>query len=160
MQTINVHELAPPTSVLLLSKIFNPSFFSLMLLLLYPYPCPNQFLIFCWCCPSLSMSMSQPISHLLLSNFSHNHIFVPTSPRLSSISIKGVIPIKSIETNWKSMHLIVTKDCFRVDGWSLNLAFVIDVTICVGMTLLELLLRYNIGSLSFIPFGGAPPPMS
>jgi hypothetical protein len=40
----------------------------------------------------------------------HLHIFVPTSPPLSSISIKSV-------------HLIDTKDCIGVDGWHLNLAF-------------------------------------
>jgi hypothetical protein len=40
----------------------------------------------------------------------HLHIFVPTSPPLSSISIKGVL-------------LIDTKDCIGVDGWYLNLAF-------------------------------------
>jgi hypothetical protein len=40
----------------------------------------------------------------------HLHIFVPTSPPLSSIFIKGVL-------------LIDTKDCIGVDGWHLNLVF-------------------------------------
>ena len=68
-----------------------------------------------------------------------------------------VIPIKSLDTIWKSVHLIVTKDCIGIDGWGLNLVFLMDITICVWMTLLELLLRYHIGSLTLIPFGGALP---
>ena len=54
---------------------------------------------------------------LLLLPMMHLHIFVPTSPPLSSISIKGVL-------------LIDTKDCIGVDGWHLNLAFFMDTTIC------------------------------
>ena len=73
-----VHKLAPPTYVLLLSKNFDPS----------------QFLK---CC-SLFVHV-----HLLLLPMMHLHIFVPTSPPLSSISIEGVL-------------LIDTKDCIGVDG--------------------------------------------
>ena len=52
---------------------------------------------------------------LLLLPMMHLHIFVPTSPPLSSISIKGVL-------------LIDTKDCIGVDGWYLNLAFFMDTS--------------------------------
>ena len=87
--TDQVHELAPPTCVLLLSKNFDPS------------PIFNV-------APSLSMS-----------NFyfspMHLHIFAPTSPPLSSISIKGVL-------------LIDTKNCIGLDGWYLNLAFFMDTS--------------------------------
>ena len=81
----SVHELAPSTCVLLLSKNFDRSpFFNVA--------------------PSLSMST------FYFSSMMHLYIFVPTSPPLSSISIKGVL-------------LIDTKDCIGVDGWHLNLAF-------------------------------------
>ena len=66
--TDQVHELAPPTCVLLLSKNFDPSpFFNVA--------------------PSLSMS------NLYFSPMMIFHIFVPTSLPLSSISIKGVLLI-------------------------------------------------------------------
>ena len=75
-----VHELAPPTCVLLLSKNFDPSpFFKVA--------------------PSLSMSMS----NFYFSPMMYFHIFVSTSPPLSSISIKGVL-------------LIDTNDCIGLDG--------------------------------------------
>ena len=83
-----VHELAPPTCVLLLSKNFDPS------------PFLNV-------APSLSMYVQ---IQLLLNASCIFHIFVPISPPLLSISIKGV-------------HLIDTKGCIGVDGWHLNLAF-------------------------------------
>ena len=66
MQPIKVHELAPSTCVLFLSKTFDPSTFLNV-------------------SPSLSMSMSKQL--LLSQGF---HIFVPVSPPLSSISIKGM----------------------------------------------------------------------
>ena len=82
--------------------------------------------------PSWSMSLFDLSfeTYLLLSNLPHDHIFVPTSPPLSSIFIKGMIPIKSIDTNWKGVNLIVTKDCIGIDGWGLNLAFFMDITMC------------------------------
>ena len=79
------------------------------------------------------------------------------SPFVINFHKRYVIPIKSLDTNWKSVNLIVTKDCIGTDGWGLNLAFFMDITICVGMILLELLLRYHIGSLTLIPFGRALP---
>jgi len=142
MQTINVHELAPPTCVLLMFKNFDPSWSILMLLPLYT-------------CPSL---ISPPW------NISFVVQLIPWSYLCSNFSLfvinflKGcVIPIKSLDTNRKSVNLIVTKDCIGIDGWGLNLVFLMDITICVGMTLIELLLRYHIGSLTLIPFSGALP---
>ena len=111
----------PPTCVLLLSKNFDPSpFFNVA--------------------PSLSMSN-------YFSPMMYFHIFVPTSPPLSSISIKGVL-------------LIDTKDCIGVDGWHLNLAFFMDTTKYVRMTPLVAFEIPHVGSLTLIPIGGAPPPMS
>ena len=67
-----VHELAPPTCLLLLSKNFNHfPFFNVV--------------------PSLSIFHVQ----LLLLPMMYLHIFVPTSPPLSSISIKGVLLIEA-----------------------------------------------------------------
>ena len=54
---------------------------------------------------------------LLLLPMMHLHVFVPTSPPLSSIFIRGVL-------------LIDTKDCIGVDGWYLNLAFFMETTKC------------------------------
>jgi hypothetical protein len=72
------HELVSPTCVLLLFKNFDPSpFFNVA--------------------PFLSMS------NFYFSPMMHFHIFVPTSPPLSSIFIKGVL-------------LIDTKACIGVDG--------------------------------------------
>ena len=72
---------------------------------------------------------------LLLLPMMHLHIFVPTSPPLSLIFIKGVL-------------LIDTKDCIGVDGWHSNLAFFMDNTTYDGMT-------PHAGSLTLIPIGGA-----
>ena len=66
--------------MLLLSKNFDPS------------PLFNV-------APSLSIVHVQLLLHPMM----HLHIFVPTSPPLSSIFIKGVL-------------LIDTKDCIGVDG--------------------------------------------
>ena len=85
MQPIKVHELAPPTCVLLLSKNFDPSSF-------------------------FNVAPSMFMSNFYFSPMMHFHIFVLTSPPLSSMSIKDVL-------------LIDTKDCIGVDGWHLNLAF-------------------------------------
>ena len=116
---MQVYELAPPTCVLLLSKKFDPSpFFNVA--------------------PSLSMSNFYffPIMHL--------HIFVPTSPPLSSISIKGV-------------HLIDTKDCIGADGWYLNLTFLWTILIMLEWHQLIALEIPHVGSLTLIPTGRAPP---
>ena len=141
------------------------SMFMSLLPLLVCFSCSRIFIhLFLQCCsllvhvhvqtnfPYLSMfkPTSKPTSHIsyLCTNF---------SPFVINLHKRYVIPIKSLDTNWKSVNLIVTKDCIGIDGWGLNLAFLIDITICVGMTLLELLLRYHIGSLTLIPFGGALP---
>ena len=157
MQTINVHELAPPTCVLLIFKNFYLSFSSMLLPL---GPCPYNF-------PSF-VAFNFSLMIIYLSQLNHDHIFVSTflswsylcsnfSPFVNNFHKGCVIPIKSLHTNWKSVNLIVTKDCIGIDGWGLNLAFLMDITICVGMTFLVLLLRYHIGSLTLIPFGGALP---
>lgn len=125
----------------LLSKNFDPSSFLLMLL---PCPCPSLISPL-W---NISFVVQLIPWSYLCSNF---------SPFVINFHKRYVIPIKSLDTNWKSVNLIVTKDCIGIDGWGLNLAFFMDITICVGMTLLELLLRYHIGSLTLIPFGGALP---
>ena len=70
---------------------------------------------------------------LLLLPTMHFHIFVSTSPPLSSISIKDVI-------------LIDTKDSIGVDGWYLNLVFFMDTTTYVGMTPLVALEIPHVGS--------------
>ena len=110
MQPIKVHELAPPTYVLLLSKNFDPSLFSNV-------------------APSLSMSMSYLfplyilkifISFTSLYNLSpylsyHIISYLCTiSPPLSSISIKGMLLIDAkvctlgqmVET--RSLHFLWT----------------------------------------------------
>ena len=81
---------------------------------------------------------------LLLLPMMYFHIFVPTSPPLSSISIKDVL-------------LIDTKDSIGVDGWYLNLVFFMDTTTYVGMTPLVALEIPHVRSLTLIPIGGAPP---
>ena len=85
MQLIKVHELAPPTCVLLLSKNFDPSLF-FMLLLLCPCPCPN------------------PTSH---------DIFVLISPPLSSISIKDMpllIQRVALRGRWLTLKYCIFMD--------------------------------------------------
>ena len=104
MQSIKVHELAPPTCVLLLSKNFDPSLFFNV-------------------APSLSMSMSNlyffellylisPPCTISISKLSYLYTI---SPPLSSIPIKGEL-------------LIDARYTFGVDGWGLNLAFFMDIT--------------------------------
>ena len=82
MQSIKVHELAPPTCVLLLSKTCDP-FFSSMLLPLCPCP------------PSISF-----VSHLFHCTFSppfnQASYLCTISPPLSSISIKGMLLIDAM----------------------------------------------------------------
>ena len=77
--------------------------FSLMLLPLYPCPCNF---------PSFVVQFL-PWSYLC-SNF---------SPFVINFYRRYVIPIESLDTNWKSVNLIVTKDCIGIDGWGLNIAF-------------------------------------
>ena len=132
---------SPYFCAFLVSKNFDPSSFLLMLL---PCPCPSLI------SPPWSISFVVqliPWSYLC-SNF---------SPFVINFHKGCVIPIKSLDTNQKSVNLIVTKDCIGIDGWGLNLLFLMDITIYVGMILLELLLRYHLGSLTLIPFGGALP---
>ena len=119
LQSIKVHELAPSTCVLLLFKNFDPSLFFNV-------------------ASSLSMSNFHP------SPMMHLHIFVPTSPPLSSISIKGV-------------HLIDTKDCIGADGWYLNLAFLWTILNMLEWHQLIALEIPHVGSLTLIPTGRAPP---
>ena len=89
MQSIKVHELAPPTCVLLLSKNFDPSLFFNV-------------------APSLSMSMSNlyffellylisPPCTISISKLSY---LCTISPPLSSISIKGVLLIDAKVCIW------------------------------------------------------------
>ena len=50
--------------------------------------------------------------HVQTTKFPYFISFVQISPPLSSISIKGMwYQLKSLDTNWKSVQLIVTKDC-------------------------------------------------
>ena len=129
-----------------------------------PYLCASHvqevwsFLIHLNVAPSLSMSIfdHSPVKHIFC---------CPTYPMIIALfqllplinfHKRYVIPIKSLDTNWKSVNLIVTKDCIGIDGWGLNLAF-LWTSPYVGMTLLEFFLRYHIGSLTLIPFGGALP---
>ena len=79
MQSIKVHELAPPTCVLLLSKNLI-HLFSSMLLPLCPCPCPT------------STSLSQSLSKL-------SYLCTISLP-LSSISIKGVLLINAKVYIW------------------------------------------------------------
>ena len=108
-----VHELAPPTCVLLLSKNFDPPLFFNV-------------------APSWSMSMlalSSPL-YLFVQIF---HIFVQISPPLSSMTIKGLIPYeicamwRSMDTTWRFYHenllWLDAKNWTWVDGWVLNLHF-------------------------------------
>ena len=89
MQSIKVHELAPPTCVLLLSKNFDPSLFFNV-------------------APSLSISMSNlyffellylisPPCTISISKLSYLYTI---SPPLSSISIKGVFLIDAKVCIW------------------------------------------------------------
>jgi hypothetical protein len=75
----------------------------------------------------------------------HLHTFVPTSPPLSSISIKDVL-------------LIDIKDYIGVDGWHLNLVFFMDTTTYVRMTPLVALKIPHVGSLTLVPIGGGISP--
>ena len=103
------------------------SMFMSLLPLLVCFPCPRLLIqLFCLMllpcpCPSL-ISPPWNISFVvqlipwsyLCSNF---------SPFVISFHKRYVIPIKSLDTNWKSVNLIVTKDCIGIDGWGLNLVF-------------------------------------
>jgi len=95
--------------------------------------------------PSLSMSMSK---QLLPQSFYIFHIFVPISPPLSSISIKRYDSFL-----YKGLHL-------GVDGCNLNLVFLWTPPHMLGMTPLVALEIPHVGSLTLIPIGRAPPPMS
>ena len=89
IQSIKVHELAPPTCVLLLSKNFDPSLFSNV-------------------APSLSMSMSNlcffELSYLISPPYTISILklsyLCTISPPLSSISIKGVLLIDAKVCIW------------------------------------------------------------
>ena len=77
---------------------------------------------------SWSMSMFKPTSHLLLSNISHDHIFVPTSPPLSSISIRGMwYQLNHLIPIWKVCISLWQRIIYGIDGWGLNLAFFMDI---------------------------------
>ena len=133
MQSIKVHELAPPTCVLLLSKNFDPSLFSNV-------------------APSLSMSMSNLLSFHILSLPLHNlslklSYLCTISPPLSSISIKGVL-------------LIDTKVCIWGRWLRLESCIFDGHHVIVGITPLVALEILHIGSLTLIPICGKPPPMS
>ena len=109
MQSIKVHELAPPTCVLLLSKNFDPSLFfnvapPLSMSMSNLYFLSQSF-------PKLSYLISTPCT-ISISKLSY---LCTTSPPLSSISIKGVL-------------LMMQRYAFGVDGWGLNLSFLMDIT--------------------------------
>jgi len=110
---------SPYLCAFLLSKNFDPSSFlnvaPLSMSIFYLTPLKHIF-----CSPTYPMI----ISYILLSNLSHDHIIsfvvqlIPWSYLCSNFSPfvinfhkRYVIPIKSLDTNWKGVHLIVTKDC-------------------------------------------------
>ena len=112
MQSIKVHELALPICVLLLSKNFDPSLFFNV-------------------APSLSMSMSKlyfivsisPKAFISTISILKLSYLCTISPRLSAISIKGVL-------------LIDAKVCIR-GRWLRLESFIFDGHhLIVGMTLL------------------------
>ena len=137
MQPIKVHELTPPTCVLLLSKNFDPSLFfnvapslSMSMSNLYcpcPCPCPTS-TSFLQCLPKLSYLCT-------------------ISPPLSSISIKGVL-------------LIDAKVCIWGKWLRLESCIFVGHHLIVGMTLLVALEIPHIESLTLIPICGTPPPIS
>ena len=91
MQSIKVHELAPPTCVLLLSKNFDPSLFFNV-------------------APSLSMSMSN-LFHILSSYLSPLYNLSPSFISLYNLSPFVINFHKRYASYWcKGVH-------FGVDGW-------------------------------------------
>ena len=91
----------------LLSKNFDPSSFLLMLL-----PCP---------CPSL---ISPPWNiYFVVQLIPWSYLCSNFSPFVINFHKRYVIPIKSLDINWKSVNLIVTKECIGIDGWGLILHF-------------------------------------
>ena len=145
MQSIKVHELAPPTCVLLLSKNFDPSLFFNV-------------------APSLSMSMANLycfvsispkafISTISILKLSYLCTF---SPPLSSISIKGVLLIDAKVCIWG--RWLRLESCI-FDGHHLIVGMtpLVDTTCnlyCVG--LLEI---PHLGFLILISIGGTSPPI-
>ena len=73
-------------------------FVILYLLMLLPCPCPS-FISPPW---NISFVVQLIPWSYLCSNF---------SPFVINFHKRYVIPIKSLDTNWKGVHLIVTKDC-------------------------------------------------
>jgi hypothetical protein len=75
-----------------------------------PYMCASliqefwSFLIHLNVAPSLSISMYKPTSYI-------SYLCTNLSPFVINFHKRYVIPIKSLDTNWKGVHLIVTKDC-------------------------------------------------
>ena len=105
MQSIKVHELAPPTCVLLLSKNFDPSLFSNV-------------------APALSIFMSNLLSFHILSLPLHNLSLPPIEAFISLYNLSPFVINfhKRWVSHWcKGMH-------FGVDGWGLNLAFFMDIS--------------------------------
>ena len=158
-----VHELAPPTCVLPLSKNFDPPLFFNV-------------------APIWSMSMLALSSPLYLF-FLTFHIFVQISPPLSSMTLKGPRPYE-IWVMWilmdtarkfyhKNLLWLDAKSWTWVDGWVLNLHFWWTLSIWLELTPLVTTTcgsmkttlkchtcRILVGSLILIPCSGAPPPMS
>ena len=133
MQSIKVHELAPPTCVVLLSKNFDPSS------TLLPF-CP------CLCPTSTSLSQSLPkLSYLCT-----------ISPPLPSISIKGVLLIDAKVCIWG--RWLKLESCI-FDGHHLIVGMtpLVDITCRWLVGLLEIT---HIGSLILIPICETPPPIS
>ena len=104
MQSIQVHELAPPTCVLLLFKNFDPFTSFNVAPLLCLCPCPT----------STSLSQSLPKFSYLISppctiSISKLSYLCTISPPLSSISIKGVLLIDAKVWIWNR--------CLRLESY-------------------------------------------
>ena len=127
IQPIKVHELVPPTCVLLLSKNFDPS-------LLFNVA------------PSLSMSMS------------NIYFFVSISPK-AFISLYNLSPF--VINFHKRCASLDTKGGTR-DRWLTleSSIFYGHHFICWNDTICIVLEIPHIESLTLIPIGGTPPPMS
>ena len=145
MQSIKVHELAPPTCVLLLSKNFDPSLFFNV-------------------APSLSMSMSNlyffellylisPPCTISISKLSY---LCTISPPLSSISIKGELLIDAKVYVWG--RWLRLESCI-FDGHHLIVGMtpLVDTTCnlyCVGLLKIP-----HLEFFILISIGGTSPPM-
>ena len=144
MQSIKVHELAPSTCVLLLSKNFDPFTSFNVAPLLCLCPCPTS--------TSLSQSFLK-LSYLISPCTISISYLCTISPPLSLIFIKGVLLIDAKICIWG--RWLRLESCIFY-GHHL----IVGMTPLVDTTLVGLLEIPHIGSLILIPIGGTPPPMS